>query len=81
MSTRHVPTPGDLVGIDWHVSSWSPDTGGNCVEAGALRDRVVVRDSKNRDGGVLVTPGAAWCSFASAAAHNRFAPSANPRSF
>ncbi|MET8863486.1 DUF397 domain-containing protein [Nonomuraea sp. NPDC004580] len=51
--------------IAWHISSFSADGGGNCVEAGPLQDgsgRVAVRHSKLRDT-VIVYTGAEWRAF------------------
>ncbi|MEU7482759.1 DUF397 domain-containing protein [Streptomyces sp. NPDC042319] len=52
----------------WRKSSYSGDTGGECVEIAELPARVAIRDSKDPDGPVLtVTPGA----FAEFVAHLR----------
>ncbi|MEV4115194.1 DUF397 domain-containing protein [Nonomuraea sp. NPDC049695] len=51
--------------IAWHVSSFSADGGGNCVEAGPLNDgsgRVAVRHSKLR-GGMIIYTKAEWQAF------------------
>ncbi|HEV2374663.1 MAG TPA: DUF397 domain-containing protein [Streptosporangiaceae bacterium] len=46
-------TATDMSRADWHKSSYSGQTG-NCVEvATTLPGLVAVRDSQNRDGGVL----------------------------
>ncbi|MGX7672050.1 DUF397 domain-containing protein [Plantactinospora sp. DSM 117369] len=48
--------------LDWHKSSHS-DTG-SCVEvADNLSGRVLVRDSKDRDGGTLVFGTSGWQAF------------------
>jgi hypothetical protein len=48
----------------WHKSSRSNGTGGACVEvADNLPDGVLVRDTKDRDGGTLVFAPAAWSAF------------------
>jgi hypothetical protein len=55
----------------WFKSSYSSDTGGNCVEVAAESRAVHVRDSKVTDGPVLtVSPGAwaAWTTFLGATA-------------
>ncbi|MFG2005916.1 DUF397 domain-containing protein [Spirillospora sp. NPDC048911] len=39
---------------NWRKSSYSGDSGGQCVELADLGDRVGVRDSKDPEGGVLV---------------------------
>ncbi|MBB5119119.1 DUF397 domain-containing protein [Streptomyces eurocidicus] len=54
----------DLNAADWHKSSYSNGSGGNCVEV-ALRipGFVPVRDSKRPDGPVLRFPPTAWAAF------------------
>ncbi|MEV0823779.1 DUF397 domain-containing protein [Nonomuraea rubra] len=49
----------------WHISSFSADGGGNCVEAGPLQDgsgRVAVRHSKLK-GNVIIYSKAEWQAF------------------
>ncbi|WP_328346239.1 DUF397 domain-containing protein [Micromonospora sp. NBC_00421] len=54
----------DLTGARWHKSTKSGGNGGNCVEvAGNLPGVVLVRDTKDRDGGVLAFAPAAWRGF------------------
>ncbi|MEV6155495.1 DUF397 domain-containing protein [Nonomuraea sp. NPDC052129] len=51
--------------ISWHISSFSADGGGNCVEAGPLNDgtgRVAVRHSKLQ-GDAIVYTRAEWQAF------------------
>lgn len=51
----------------WRKSSYSgSDT--NCVEVAPLPGSTAVRDSKDRDGGSLVVPRAAWTAFIRVAA-------------
>ena len=56
----------DFNGVDavrWRISSHS-GTNGNCVEVAALPSRhVALRDSKHRDGAVLVFSPAGWQAF------------------
>ncbi|SBT39906.1 DUF397 domain-containing protein [Micromonospora narathiwatensis] len=48
----------------WRTSTRSADGGGNCVEvADNLPGRVLVRDSKDRQGPVLTFGPAAWRAF------------------
>ncbi|MGW4464704.1 DUF397 domain-containing protein [Micromonospora sp. NPDC004704] len=48
----------------WRKSSRSNGQGGNCVEvADNLSGRVLVRDTKNRDGGTLTFAPDAWRAF------------------
>ncbi|MFY1654283.1 MULTISPECIES: DUF397 domain-containing protein [Micromonosporaceae] len=54
----------DLTGARWRTSTRSSNNGGNCVEvADNLPGRVLVRDSKDRAGGVLTFDPAAWQTF------------------
>ncbi|MFY1673440.1 DUF397 domain-containing protein [Plantactinospora sp. WMMB334] len=48
----------------WRKSTRSNTNGGNCVEvADNVPGRVLVRDTKDRDGGTLAFPPAAWQAF------------------
>ncbi|WP_192771935.1 DUF397 domain-containing protein [Plantactinospora soyae] len=48
----------------WHKSTRSTPNGGSCVEvAGNLPGRVLVRDTKDRDGGTLTFTPTAWHTF------------------
>lgn len=47
--------------LTWQVSSWS--AGGNCVEVAGNKAAVFVRDTKNRDRGILPFPAPAWEEF------------------
>ncbi|WP_326551676.1 DUF397 domain-containing protein [Micromonospora sp. NBC_01813] len=65
-SSRSTNTGGNCVEVAavWRKSSRSGDTGGDCVEvAGNVPGRVLVRDSKDRDGGTLAFSPAAWTTF------------------
>lgn len=54
----------DVTGAEWRKSTRSSTNGGACVEvADNLPGRVLVRDSKDRDGGTLVFEPAAWRAF------------------
>ena len=46
----------------WKKSSYS-NGGGNCVEVGHVPGLVGVRDTKDREGGTLAVPNAAWSAF------------------
>lgn len=48
----------------WRTSSYTGSGGGNCVEAGAVRDALVVRDTKDRGGPVLAFTPETWRAFA-----------------
>ncbi|HEY0697149.1 MAG TPA: DUF397 domain-containing protein [Micromonospora sp.] len=57
---------GDDLPVAWHISSYSADNGGSCVEAGPVRDesgQVAVRHSKARRAGTIVYPATGWSSF------------------
>ncbi|MBT2487547.1 DUF397 domain-containing protein [Streptomyces sp. ISL-96] len=47
----------------WFKSSYSGDTGGNCVEVAAEPHAVRVRDSKVTDGPVLTVSPTAWTAW------------------
>jgi hypothetical protein len=54
----------DLSSAAWRKSSYSGGNGGGCVEVAALPDdRRLVRDSKDREGPVLVFASAEWRAF------------------
>ncbi|MFD4540851.1 DUF397 domain-containing protein [Streptomyces bauhiniae] len=50
----------DLTNARWHKSSYSNGEGGNCVE---VADGILVRDSKVKDGPVLLLGDSAWAGF------------------
>ncbi len=49
--------------LSWRKSSYSGGSGGQCVEV-AAPGRVLVRDSRNPDGGRLAFSAQAWREFA-----------------
>ncbi|MEV5542473.1 DUF397 domain-containing protein [Saccharopolyspora shandongensis] len=49
----------------WRTSSRSNGQGGMCVEVGSGPGIVGVRDTKDRDGAVLVFPRQQWAAFVS----------------
>ncbi|MEO3923631.1 DUF397 domain-containing protein [Micromonosporaceae bacterium B7E4] len=54
----------DMTGARWRTASRSSNNGGDCVEvADNLPGRVLVRDSKDRDGGTLRFGPTAWRAF------------------
>ncbi|MEN3611506.1 DUF397 domain-containing protein [Plantactinospora sp. ZYX-F-223] len=60
----------DMTGARWRTASRSSNNGGDCVEvADNLPGRVLVRDSKDRDGGTLSFGPAAWRAFVGLAKH------------
>ena len=55
---------GDCVEVGgWRKSSYSSNGGADCVEAGHAPGAVVVRDTKDRDGGTLAFGARAWDEF------------------
>ena len=50
--------------ITWRKSSYSGNSGGNCVEVGAAAPLIAVRDSKDPDGTRLAFGREAWQAFA-----------------
>ncbi|MFJ6198957.1 DUF397 domain-containing protein [Micromonospora sp. NPDC092111] len=54
----------DMTGARWRKSTKSGGNGGNCVEvADNLPGVVLVRDTKDRDGGILFFGPVAWQGF------------------
>ncbi|MFV2198925.1 DUF397 domain-containing protein [Nocardiopsis sp. LOL_012] len=56
VEVAHIPT-------GFRKSSYSADTGGNCVEVAGLPCGAAVRDSKHPDAGQLPFPAAEWATF------------------
>jgi hypothetical protein len=54
----------EITGAGWRKSSYSGNSGGNCVEVAGQASRVLVRDTADRTGPVLRFTGAAWRKFA-----------------
>jgi len=48
---------------EFRKSSYSSQSGGNCVEAGTDAQGVLVRDTADRQGAMLVISPAAWARF------------------
>lgn len=62
----------DLTGARWRTSTRSGSNGGNCVEvADNLPGVVLVRDSKDRAGGLLTFSPGAWRVFVTQVAARR----------
>ncbi|MER5951257.1 DUF397 domain-containing protein [Streptomyces sp. NPDC001904] len=51
----------------WRKSSYSGDSGGDCVECAPLGARIALRDSKNPAGGTFTVPPEAFAEFVRAA--------------
>jgi hypothetical protein len=54
----------DLTHARWRKSSYSGNNGGACIEVTAAASTVVVRDSKDQAGPVLVITARGWRQFA-----------------
>ncbi|WP_341719110.1 DUF397 domain-containing protein [Micromonospora sp. FIMYZ51] len=54
----------EMTGARWRTATRSSNNGGNCVEvADNLPGRILVRDSKDRAGGLLTFTPDAWRTF------------------
>jgi len=51
---------------NWRTASYSGANGGECVEVASAADAVLVRDTRNRDGGTLSVSASAWRAFVAA---------------
>lgn len=72
---RGALTPEERSRVAWHISSFSPNGGGNCVEAGPLSDgsgRVAVRHSHHPDAEAIVYTRAEWEAFVSGVRNGEF---------
>lgn len=67
-----MPSTPDLSGAQWRKSSYSGDTGGDCIEVAPLDGIVAIRDSKDPEGPALAFPAAAFTAFVAAAARGDF---------
>ncbi|MFA1544900.1 DUF397 domain-containing protein [Actinomadura chokoriensis] len=68
-------SPQERAELAWHISTFSPNNGGNCVEAGPLRDgtdRVAVRHSRRPDAEVIVYTRAEWEAFLAGVRNGEF---------
>jgi hypothetical protein len=54
----------EVTGASWRKSSYSGGNGGECVEV-ACADRVLVRDTTDREGATLSFGALAWLKFLS----------------
>ena len=60
----------DLSNARWRKSSYSGNNG--CVEVAVVGDRVAVRDTKDRDGPVLLFDEQEWVAFLAGAKDGEF---------
>ncbi|MFJ4829525.1 DUF397 domain-containing protein [Streptomyces sp. NPDC088747] len=61
-------TDQDLTNARWRKSTYSGNTGGDCVEVADLTPHIALRDSKNPELGAFAVTPAAFTAFATAAA-------------
>ena len=69
--------PDARAGVTWRISSYSPNGGGSCVEAGALPGdacRVAVRHSHHPDGLALIVGQPTWAAFVDGVKNDEFDP-------
>ena len=52
-----------IEGVPWRKSSYSGTSGGSCVEAADMGNRILVRDTTDRGGVVLSISPDAWLRF------------------
>jgi hypothetical protein len=57
--------------VQWRKSSWS-NGGGECVEVGLAPEVVGVRDTKDRQGGMLAMTREAWSRFIGAVKDDKY---------
>lgn len=57
----------NLTGAIWRKSSYSGDTGGECVEVAHLTPHIAVRDSKNPGAGAFSVTPEAFAAFVAGA--------------
>ena len=48
---------------NWRKSSYSNDSGGDCLETASHGGVITVRDTKDREGRTLTVPAATWQRF------------------
>ncbi|MGH3669525.1 MAG: DUF397 domain-containing protein [Pseudonocardiaceae bacterium] len=73
--TGQVLGPDTRAGVTWRISSYSPNGGGSCVEAGALPDPtgwVAVRHSHHPNGLALVVCQRTWATFVGGVKNDEF---------
>ncbi|TDC73665.1 DUF397 domain-containing protein [Actinomadura sp. 7K507] len=72
---RDTLTAEERTHIDWRISSYSPNGGGNCVEAGPLldgTDRVAVRHSHRPNAEVILYTRPEWEAFLAGVRNGEF---------
>ncbi|WP_019634697.1 DUF397 domain-containing protein [Actinomadura atramentaria] len=67
--------PNERARVRWHISTYSPNGGGNCVEAGPLNDgtdRVAVRHSHHPNAELIVYTRGEWEAFTAGVRNGEF---------
>lgn len=64
--------------MNWRKSSYSGDNSGNCVEVAGSGNRVLVRDTNDRNGAMLRISPDAWRRFATKVKGERSLASLRP---
>jgi len=59
----------DNIESRWRTSSYTGNGGGNCVEVADAASAVMVRDTKDRDGGTLAFSADVWEAFTKSLKH------------
>jgi hypothetical protein len=62
----------NLTGATWRKSSYSGDTGGQCLEVADLTPRIAIRDSKNPAHGTLTVTLESFARFVAATTAGAF---------
>ncbi|GAA3749962.1 DUF397 domain-containing protein [Salinactinospora qingdaonensis] len=68
-------SPDELANVAWHISTYSDNGGGSCVEAGPLNDgtgRIAMRHSHHPHSTTIVSPHHAWTAFTAAVRGGEF---------
>jgi hypothetical protein len=74
-SAHNALSPQERERVAWHVSTFSDNGGGNCVEAGPLGDgsgRVAVRHSRRPGAEAIVYTRAEWEAFVAGVRNGEF---------
>jgi hypothetical protein len=67
-------TSKDLINARWRKSSYSGNTGGECIEVAQLPTLIAIRDSKNPEVGAFTVSPAAFGTFVDTLARPGVAP-------
>jgi hypothetical protein len=58
--------------LNWHKSTYSGSNGGNCVEVARDGESVLVRNTRDREGGTLAFTTGEWRAFLAGARDGEF---------